>query len=245
MKAQIIAFANHKGGVGKTSSVANISAILASKAKKVLMIDLDAQANLSLLFLDEIPGRTIYNAMVDRKDIPVYNIRENLDIVPSTLEMIYIEQKINPRRVEYILSDLVKNLRDRYDYIIIDCPPALGLTTINALTIANKLFVPMLADKMSCYGVDMIKDFCCEMQDLNPGLHIDGIFINQYLKSNLAKSVEEQMRADYGDIVFKTIVRNNTAVKEAGVMKTDIVSYAPDSNGAVDYTALANEMFDL
>ena len=93
MKAQVIAFANHKGGVGKTSSVANISAILASKGKKVLMVDLDAQANLSLLFLDEIPGRTIYNAMVDRKDIPVYNIRENLDIVPSTLEMIYIEQK--------------------------------------------------------------------------------------------------------------------------------------------------------
>lgn len=246
MNTTIVAFANHKGGVGKTASVANVSSILASCGKKVLMIDLDAQANLTLSFLSEIPGRTIYNAMIDRKDMPVYSIKENLDITPSSLEMIDIDHKIMPRRIENILSDLVKKYKNRYDYIILDCPPSLGLLTINALTIADKLCVPMLADKMSMIGVDMLKDFCAnEMQELNPGIHIDHIFITQYLKSNLAKSVEEQMRADYGKAVAQTIIRQNTAIKEAGVELKDIVTYSPDSNGAQDYMALVCELFNV
>lgn len=246
MNTQVIAFANHKGGVGKTASVANVSAILASRGKKVLMIDLDAQANLTLSFLSEIPGRTIYNAMIDRKDMPVYSIKENLDITPSSLEMIDIDHKISPRRIEYILQELVKKYRNKYDYIILDCPPSLGLLTINALTIADSLCVPMIADKMSMIGVDMLREFCAnDMQELNPGLHIDHIFITQYLKNNLAKSVEEQMRADYGCTVTQTIIRLNTAIKEAGVELKDIVTYSPDSNGSQDYQALVKELFNV
>lgn len=122
-KAKIIAVANHKGGVGKTASVAAIGAILASKKKKVLLVDLDTQANLTRHFMEDIPSRIIYHAIRERKDLPIYQIRENLDIVPSGLDMAGIEiDMTSMRQRENIISNLLEPFRNRYDFILMDCP---------------------------------------------------------------------------------------------------------------------------
>ena len=146
-KAKIIAVVNHKGGVGKTASVVSIGAILAARGKKVLLVDLDTQANLTMHFLEDIPSRIIYHAIQERANLPIVPIRENLDLVPSGLDMAGIVSVMtNMRRREYIIKDLLEPYKNRYDYIFMDCPPNLELITTNALTAATKMLVPMKAD---------------------------------------------------------------------------------------------------
>lgn len=244
MKAKIIAVANHKGGVGKTASVATIGAILAAKGKKVLLMDLDTQANLTRHFFAEIPSRIVYHAIRERKDLPIYPVRQNLDLTPSGLEMAGIEiEMTNMRRREDVLKDLLEPQKSRYDFILLDCPPSLGLITMNALAAANKLVVPMKTDLMSSYGLNMMDTFCAEMQDLNPGIHIDFIFFNIYEKGQtMTDIVEADVRAKYGDRVLDTVVRKNNDVAKAAFEYTDVVSAYPGSNGAVDFQSLVDEL---
>ena len=245
-KAKIISIANHKGGVGKTASVATIGAILASKGKKILLVDLDTQANLTRHFFADIPARIVYHAIRERKDLPIYPVRQNLDLVPSGLEMAGIEiEMTNMRRREDVLKDLLEPQKSRYDYIILDCPPSLGLITMNALAASNKLIVPMKPDLMSSYGLSMMDVFCAEMQDLNPGIHIDFIFFNVYEKGQtMTDTVEADVREKYGDRVLDTVVRKNNDVAKAAFEYTDVVSAYPSSNGATDFKALVDELLE-
>ena len=245
-KAKIIAVANHKGGVGKTASVAAIGAILAAKKKKVLLVDLDTQANLTRHFMEDIPSRIIYHAIRERKDLPIYQIRDNLDIVPSGLDMAGIEiDMTSMRQRENIISNLLEPFRNRYDFILMDCPPSLGLVTLNALTAANKLLVPMKADLMSFYGLSMMDNFCAGMQDLNPGIHIDHIFFNIYEKGqNMTDAIESDVREKYGDRVMTTVIRKNNDIAKAAFEYTDVVSYDQSCNGAKDFLALTDELVD-
>ncbi len=156
MKAKIIAIANHKGGVGKTASVASIGAVLASRGKKVLMVDLDTQANLTRHFMENIPHELFTTQFVSSSIFPSIQ-SENLDIVPSGLDMAGIDLELQMMfNRERVLKGLLDPFSSIYDYILLDCPPALGLVTINALTAANKLIVPMKADLMSNYGLSMM-----------------------------------------------------------------------------------------
>ena len=245
-KAKIVAVANHKGGVGKTASVAAVGAILARQGKKVLLVDLDTQANLTRHYLEDIPARIVYHAIRERKDLPIYQIRENLDIVPSGLDMAGIEiDMTSMRKREEIIKGLLEPYKNRYDFIILDCPPSLGLVTLNALTAASKLVVPMKADLMSFYGLSMMDNFCAGMQDLNPGIHIDFIFFNIYEKGqNMTDAIESEVREKYGDRVLTTVVRKNNDISKAAFEYTDIVSYDPETNGAKDFLALTKELVD-
>lgn len=246
MKAKIIAVANHKGGVGKTSSVATIGAILASKGKKILLVDLDTQANLTRHFLSDIPARIIYHAIREQRDLPIYNIRQNLDIVPSGLDMAGIDLELQMMfNRERVLKTLLDPYANRYDLVLLDCPPALGLITINALTAASRLIVPMKADLMSSYGLNMMEQFCAKMQVLNPGIHIDFIFFNIYEKGQtMTDAIEADVRGKYGDRVLTTVVRKNNDVAKAAFEYTDVVSAYPDSNGAKDFQALVDELLE-
>lgn len=246
MKAKIIAVATHKGGVGKTASVASIGAILASKGKKVLMVDLDTQANLTRHFLEEIPARIIYHAIREQTNLPIYPIKKNLDIVPSGLDMAGIDLELQMMfNRERVLSALLDPYVNRYDFILLDCPPALSLITINALTAANKLIVPMKADLMSSYGLSMMDQFCAKMQVLNPGIHIDMIFFNIYEKGqNMTDAIESDVRSKYGDRVLNTVVRKNNDIAKAAFEFTDVVSAFPSSNGAQDFQALVDEILE-
>jgi chromosome partitioning protein len=244
MKAKIIAIANHKGGVGKTASVASIGAIFAARGKKVLLVDLDTQANLTRHFMDTIPPRIIYHAIREQAGLPIYPIRANLDIVPSGLDMAGIDLELQMMfNRERVLKTLLDPYSSIYDYIILDCPPALGLITINALTSATHLIVPMKADLMSNYGLSMMDQFCVKMQVLNPGIHVDYIFFNMYEKGQtMTDAIETDVRTKYGDRVLATTIRKNNDVAKAAFEFTDVVSFNPEANGAKDFQALVTEL---
>lgn len=241
---RIIAVANHKGGVGKTTTVASVGAILASKGKRTLLIDLDAQANLTSCYLTEEPEQSIYNAMKGEIALPVTPIRENLDLVASSLDMAGVELDLSARYSrEYILKKLLKPVVGSYDYILLDTPPSLGLVTVNAFVAATELFIPLTAEALPTRGLQRLLDILKMVQDgLNENIRLSGVIITRWESSNITKGIEQQLRENFGASVFKTKIRKNVAIVEAQLYSKDIVSYAPSSNGAKDYEALTEEI---
>lgn len=240
--SRIIAVANHKGGVGKTTSVATIGAVL-SQEYKVLMIDLDAQANLTTSFLQEEQEATIYDA-IKGAALPIVNVKEDLDIIPSGLEMAGIELEISGRmQREYILKDLIEPIADKYDYILLDCPPSLGLVTINAFVASKELFIPLTAEALPSKGLTMLLDILAMVQKrANKEIELTGVIITRYEKSKLSQMVEESLRSNFGDIVFQTKIRKNVAIAEAPLYAQSVLSYAPSSKGTQDYMSLTEEI---
>ena len=240
--SRIIAIANHKGGVGKTTSVASIGAVL-SQNSRVLVVDLDAQANLTTSFLNEEPEQTIYGAFKGEQ-LPIVNIKENLDIVPSSLEMAGIELEISGRmQREYILKDMIEPIADQYDYILLDCPPSLGLVTINAFVAAKELFIPLTAEALPSKGLTMLLDILAMVQKrLNKEIELTGVIITRYEKSKLSQMVEASLRANFGDTIFKTKIRKNVSIAEAPLYTQSVLDYAPTSKGTQDYIELASEI---
>ena len=242
--SRIIAIANHKGGVGKTTSVGSIGSILSEMGKRTLLIDLDAQANLTTSFLTEEPEETIYNALRGETALPVIPLRENLSIVASTLDMAGVELDLSSRiSREFILHKLIKPVAEEYDYILLDCPPSLGLVTINALVAARELFIPLTAEALPSRGLAKITNIVRMVQEnLNEAITLNGVIITRWEGTNLSKMVEAQLRETFGDTIFKTKIRKNVAIAEAPLYAKDVVTYAPDSNGARDYRALTEEI---
>ena len=244
--SRIIAIANHKGGVGKTTTTANVGACLSQQGYKVLLIDLDAQANLTEYYLSQRPERTVYNAFIEESPLPITEIRENLSIVPSSLEMLDIESKTadNLERAE-LLDILIEPVKDKYDFILIDCPPSLGIVTINALIAATDLYITLTAETMPVKGLKTISDIISRVQRRkNPSLKLSGIIICRWGGRSLNKQVEESLRAKFGEVVFNTKIRENISLAEAPAFLEDIVTYAPTSHGAEDYKALTGEIIE-
>ena len=241
---KIIAIANHKGGVGKTTSVANIGVALSMKGKRVLLVDLDAQQNLTFFFLKEEEAEvSVYDALKGKAPLPVLHIRENLDLTPSSIDLARAEQDLSGRIArEYILKNLLDEVAGNYDYILLDCPPSLGVVTYNALVASTDLYISLTAEALPYKGLTMLEEVVGELQALNKDLAISGVFITRYNNRNLNNIVAEQIKARYGDKVFNTKIRENIAVAEAPLAGEDIFSYAPESNGAKDYEALADEV---
>jgi chromosome partitioning protein len=242
--SKIIAFANHKGGVSKTTSVANIGAILSQRGKKVLLIDLDAQANLTDYFLKERPEGTIYDALVNDTPLPVVEIGKGLSIVPSSLDMVGLETRIadNIDRAE-LLQIALEPLREEYDYILVDCPPSLGIVTLNALIAATDLYIPLTAEAIPVRGLKMLTDALERVKRRkNPNIELSGIIITRWGGRNLNRLIEESLRKNFGEVVFKTKIRENISIAEAPTFYQDIVTYAPSSHGAEDYLALTEEV---
>lgn len=250
--AKIISFANHKGGVGKTTTTASVGSILASMGSKVLLVDMDAQSNLtsSLLKVDQV-YQTIYDALSascrgESFDLAIYPIEENLDIVPSSLRLASADLELSSIMArEHILSDILKAKITDYDYILIDCPPSLGLLTLNALTASDLVVIPLLAEVLPFQGLTMISDFIRMVKHkLNPKIEIAGILLTRWEKSNLSKQIEAGLRAKLGDEVFTTKIRKNIKVAEAPLESVNIVDYDPKSNGAVDYRTFVKELLE-
>ena len=245
---KIIAIANHKGGVGKTTSVACIGEALSRKGKRVLLIDLDAQANLTGFFLsDEDEGGNIYEAMTGRSAaLPIREVKERLYLVPSSLDLARAEVDLSSRIArERILLSLIEPVAGDYDYILLDCPPSLGIITTNALVAATDLYIPLTAEALPLKGLKMLEEIVAEIQrSINRGLSISGVIITRYNNRKLNKAVLEAIRAKYGDRVFSTKIRENIAVAEAPLYGGDLFEYAPDSNGAKDYEQLAEEILN-
>lgn len=211
---------------------------------------MDAQSNLtSSLLKGEQADRTIYDALTascrgESYRLTIFSIAENLDIVPSSLRLASADLELaSVMAREHILTDILQEKKAEYDYILIDCPPSLGLLTLNAVTASDLVVIPLLAEVLPFQGLTMISDFIRMVkQKLNPKIEIAGILLTRWEKSNLSKQIETGLRAKLGDKVFLTKIRKNIKVAEAPLEAINIVDYDPKSNGAVDYRAFAEEL---
>ncbi len=242
---KIISLLNHKGGVGKTTSAINIGAGLVELGKKILLIDLDPQANLTLSLGIPRQKYSIYEAIRGESELVPFTIRENFDVVSSTLDLSGAEMElINEAGREFILRELFEPVIEEYDYIIIDCPPSLGLLTLNALTCSDYVYIPLQTEFLALQGLTKIKQIIDKVRfRLNKKLQIGGVIATMYdSRKVLNRDVVDTIRKYFGEKVFDTLIRDNIALAEAPAQRQDIFSYNRSSNGAKDYLALCKEV---
>lgn len=243
----IISLANHKGGVGKTCSTANIGAYLSNKGCKTLLIDLDPQAHLTTSFGIQEASSTIYRALRGDVKIEPTQVDKNLFIVPSDIDLSAAEMELSAEAGrEYILKELLVDINN-FEYILIDCPPSLGLLTLNALTAAQWLLIPLQAEFLAMKGLTKLIEIVEKIRRrLNTSLELLGVFLTQYdNRRTLSKKVLETAEAMFPNKVFKTVIRNNVSIAEAPAAGLDIFRYAPKSNGAIDYKQLTMNIHSI
>lgn len=243
--SKVISISNHKGGVGKTTSVINIGAGLNKLGKKILLIDLDPQANLSQSLGLTDPERTIYGALRGEYGLQPVEIITGLDVIPSTLDLSGAEVELSGEAGrEYILKELIEPLRASYDYILIDSPPSLGLLTINALTASDEILIPLQAQYLALRGLTKLMEVVGKIQKrLNRELRVGGVFITQYdSRKILNRDISATIETHFKDEVFTTRIRDNIALAEAPAQGMDIFRYQPKSYGAEDYLSLSKEI---
>ena len=241
----VVSLLNHKCGVGKTTSTVNIGAAMVELGKKVLLIDLDPQANLTISLGIPRQKITIYEALRGEGDLAPYTHRPGLDVITSSLDLSGAEMElINEAGREYILRELLSQLSDDYDYILIDCPPSLGLLTLNALTSSRYVLIPLQTEFLAVQGLAKIKQVIDKVKfRLNKQLDMCGVIATMYdSRRVLNRDVVETIHKYFGDKVFKTYVRDNVALAEAPAQRKDIFEYSPKSPGAHDYLELSKEI---
>lgn len=244
---KVITLSNHKGGVGKTTSTINIGAALHQQGKRVLLIDLDPQANLTQSLRIQVAdqAQTIYGALRGAAPLTPLSLASGFDVVPSTLDLSGAEIELSSEAGrEFILRELLEPLRASYDFVLIDSPPSLGLLTLNALAASDQVLIPLQAEYLATQGLSKLLEVVDKIQKrLNKGLTIGGVFITQYDgRKVLNRNVVEAVNAHFSGYLLNTKIRDNVALAESPAAGLDIFGYNPRSNGAEDYTALALEL---
>lgn len=245
--AIIISLLNHKGGVGKTTSTINIGAGLVELGKRVLLLDLDPQANLTLSLGIPRQKYSIYESLRGESELVPYTVKPGLDVITSTLDLSGAEMElVNEAGREFIMRELFVPLHDQYDYIIIDCPPSLGLLTLNALTSSRYIYIPLQTQFLALQGLAKIKQVIDKVKlRLNRSLEIGGVIPTMYdQRKVLNRDVVDTIHKYFDELVFKTYIRDNVALAEAPAQRKDIFSYMPNSPGATDYLNLCREILE-
>lgn len=258
----IIGVVNQKGGVGKTTTSVNLGGAIARKGRKVLLIDLDAQANLTthlgIMTAEEgeetmlpaepnFPEYTSYDVLKGTKGLPEVMIHrsDNLDVVPSSLLLSAADLELGGVvGRELLLKRALAPVKDNYDVVIVDCPPALGLLSLNALAAVEKVIIPVQSEYLALHGVRQLLDTIDQVKSIyNPTLIVGGVLICLHdSRKRLARAVSDTIRAYFGDLVFNTVIRSNVSLAEAPAGGQTIFEYAPKSTGSDDYSALADEV---
>ena len=249
---KIIAFANQKGGVGKTTTAINVAASLAVSEFKTLLVDLDPQSNatigLSEMFAPN--GTTIYDVLIREKPMSK-GIRKTtlkyLDLVPSTHDLVGAEiELVGMLAREYRLRDCIKRQVKKYDYVLLDCPPSLGLLTLNALSSSDSVLIPIQCEYFALEGLSqLLQTIRLVQRHLNTKLDIEGVLITMYDgRLNLSKQVEKEVRQYFNGKTFKTVIRRNVRLSEAPSFGKPILLYEANSPGAQDYLTLVQEMLN-
>ena len=249
---KIIAFANQKGGVGKTTTAINVAASLAVSEFKTLLVDLDPQSNattgLSEMFAPN--GTTIYDVLIREKPMSKgirKTVLEYLDLVPSTHDLVGAEiELVGMIAREYRLRDCIKRQVKKYDYILLDCPPSLGLLTLNALSSSDSVLIPIQCEYFALEGLSqLLQTIRLVQRHLNTKLDIEGVLITMYDgRLNLSKQVEKEVRQYFNGKTFKTVIRRNVRLGEAPSFGKPILLYEANSPGAQDYLTLVQEMLN-
>jgi len=248
--ARIIAMCNQKGGVGKTTTSINMAAALAEYGRKVLLVDFDPQGALSAgLGVNAHDALTIYDLMLDRSIATKAAIQktsvENLDVIPANIELSAAEMKlVNEIAREQILTRILKSVLDDYDVIVIDCQPSLGLLTVNALTAAHGVIIPLASEFFALRGVAILEDIISKVQEgLNPALKLDGILATMFDPRTLhSREVLERLHEAFGDKVFRSVINRTVKFPDATVAQAPITVYAPTSAAAESYRTVAREL---
>lgn len=252
----VLTVINQKGGVGKTTTVANLGVYLAYAGKKVLLIDLDPQANLTSGLQAVRRSRedlnnfsaSVYDVMVQRKKISEVFLAtaiENLFIVPAAIELAGAEvELVAALSRENILRNAISQISDQYDYILIDCPPSLGILTVNAMVAANQIIIPVQCEYYALEGLSqLMKTINLIKANINYNLEIGGVILTMFdPRTNLSKEIADEVRKFFGEIVFETIVPRNIRLSEAPSHGKPIKIYDPNSTGALAYDKLAQEL---
>lgn len=262
--ALAIGIVNQKGGVGKTTTSVNLGAALAQLGKRVLLIDMDAQANLTTHLgintgeeleegaeelLRPTPEFTIYDVLKGNKKLPevIISRSENLDLVPSSLMLSAADLELGGVvGRELLLKRSLGPVLGNYDIILVDCPPALGLLSLNALAAVDKVIVPVQSEYLALHGVRQLLDTIDQVKTIyNPELIVGGVLICLHDgRKRLARGVADIIRAYFGELVFQSVIRTNVSLAEAPSAGQSVFEYAPRSTGAEDYMALAQEVLN-
>lgn len=247
---KIIAIANQKGGVGKTTTSVNLAASLGVLEKKVLLIDADPQANsTSGLGLDvetvEIGTYQLLEHTNSAREAIVSTSTPNLDIIPAHIDLVAIEiELVDKENREYMLKKALEEIKDEYDFIIIDCAPSLGLLTLNALTAANAVMIPIQCEYFALEGLGKLLNTIKSVQKIhNTELDIEGLLLTMYdSRLRLSNQVVEEVQKHFNDMVFQTIIQRNVRLSEAPSYGESIINYDASSKGASNYLSLAKEV---
>lgn len=245
---KIIALANQKGGVGKTTTAINVAASLAVLGKKVLLVDADPQANATSGLGMDINGVNIYDCIVDGKPAKEVIVKshdiKNLDLLPSNINLVGADTELpNMEDGHHRLKNTLESVKDNYDYILIDCSPSLGFTTVNALIAADSVLIPVQCEYFALEGLGkLLNTIRMVKEKLNPNLEIEGFLLTMYLRTRLANQVTSEVREHFGHLAFDTIIQRNVRLSEAPSYGKPALLYDAASIGSINYLNVAKEL---
>ena len=248
----IVSIANQKGGVGKTTTAINLAAALAMRGRRTLLIDMDPQSNSSMSYLDiRTIERSLYDVLSDTQcalaNVVVESSVKNLSVAPARIALAKLEAKlVGEMDAHFRLKDRLEPIREEYEFIVIDCPPTLGLLTANALVASSHLLVPIQSSYFALEGTDDLLETVEKVRArANPDLRLLGVLITMHdRRTAIARDIRNQIRAVFGELVFATVISKIVRLEESPAYKESIFTFAPESSGATEYYRLCEEVID-